>query len=145
MLGVTKRKERQTARATSGESGHTFGNGTVKGTIEIEEDEAEIESIQQQQESFPEEIEDTLRRHPAVADAAVVGVKSQEWGEAIQAFVVLHRGAECNAAALIQFCKESLAAYKAPKVVAFLSALPRTGLGKIDRGKLERMNRTTQR
>ena len=94
---------------------------------------------------FPEEIEDTLRRHPAVADAAVVGVKSQEWGEAIQAFVVLHHGAECNAAALIQFCKESLAAYKAPKGVEFLSALPCTGLGKIDRGKLERMNRTTQR
>ena len=46
---------------------------------------------------FPEEIEDTLRRHPAVADAAVVGVKSQEWGEAMQAFVVLHHGAECNA------------------------------------------------
>ena len=94
---------------------------------------------------FPEEIEDTLRRHPAVADAAVVGFKNQEWGEAVQAFVVLHHGAECNAAALIQFCKESLAAYKAPKGVEFLSALPCTGLGKIDRGKLERMNRTTQR
>jgi acyl-CoA synthetase (AMP-forming)/AMP-acid ligase II len=86
-----------------------------------------------------------LRRYPAVADAAVVGFKSQEWGEAVQAFVVLHQGAECKPAALIQFCKEKLAAYKAPKVVEFLSALPRTGLGKIDRGKLERMNRTKQR
>jgi acyl-CoA synthetase (AMP-forming)/AMP-acid ligase II len=94
---------------------------------------------------FPEEIEDTLRRHPAVADAAVVGFKSQEWGETVQAFVVLHHGAVCSAEALIQFCKESLAAYKAPKTVEFLSALPRTGLGKIDRGKLQRMNRATQR
>jgi len=94
---------------------------------------------------FPEEIEDTLRRHPAVADAAVVGFKSQEWGEAVRAFVVLHHGVACSADALIHFCKESLAAYKAPKGVEFLSALPCTGLGKIDRGKLERTNRTTQR
>src|SRR3990172_5605139 len=86
---------------------------------------------------FPEEIEGVLRRHPAVMDAAVIGFKSAEWGEAAKAFVVLNRGAQCGAEALIQFCKESLATYKAPKVVEFLSALPRTGLGKIDRGKLE--------
>lgn len=85
---------------------------------------------------FPEEIEDALRRHPAVADVAVVGFNSQQWGEAVKAFVVLHPGADCNAGKLIQFCKESLAPYKAPKAVQFLAALPRTGLGKIDRGKL---------
>ena len=85
---------------------------------------------------FPEEIEDTLRRHPAVEDVAVVGFDSQRWGEAVQAFVVLKHGADCSAGKLIQFCKESLAPYKAPKAVRFLSALPRTGLGKIDRGKL---------
>jgi acyl-CoA synthetase (AMP-forming)/AMP-acid ligase II len=90
---------------------------------------------------FPEEIEETLRKHPDVTDAAVIGFKSEEWGEAVKAFVVLNPGAVCNADALIQFCKESLAAYKAPKVVEFLSTLPRTGLGKIDRGKLEVMNR----
>jgi len=89
---------------------------------------------------FPEEIEDILRKHPDVADAAVVGFKSKEWGEAVKAFVVLNPGAECSAAALIQFCKQLLASYKAPKAVEFLSALPRTGLGKIDRGKLEGMH-----
>jgi fatty-acyl-CoA synthase len=89
---------------------------------------------------FPEEIEDTLRQHPAIADAAVIGFKSQEWGEAVKAFVVLNPGAECPAEALIQFCKESLAPYKAPKAVEFLPTLPRTGLGKIDRGKLEAIN-----
>ncbi|MGH7851972.1 MAG: class I adenylate-forming enzyme family protein, partial [Candidatus Binatia bacterium] len=89
---------------------------------------------------FPEEIEDTLRGHPDVADAAVIGFKSREWGEGVKAFVVLNHGAACRAETLIQFCKKSLAPYKAPKVIEFLSALPRTGLGKIDRAKLEVMN-----
>lgn len=86
---------------------------------------------------FPEEIEDALRKHPAVSEIAVIGFKSAEWGEAVKAFVVLKEGASCEPESLITFCKESLASYKAPKVVEFLSALPRTGLGKIDRGKLE--------
>jgi len=85
---------------------------------------------------FPEEIEDTLKKHPDVVDAAVIGFKSAEWGEAVKAFVVLNSNPACSADALIQFCKQSLAPYKAPKVVEFLSTLPRTGLGKIDRGKL---------
>jgi acyl-CoA synthetase (AMP-forming)/AMP-acid ligase II len=85
---------------------------------------------------FPEEIEDTLRKHPAVSDAAVAGFKSPDWGEAVKAFVVLNHGATCAPESLIQFCKERLASYKAPKAVEFVSALPRTGLGKIDRGKL---------
>ena len=90
---------------------------------------------------FPEEIEDTLRKHPAVADAAVVGFKSDQWGEAVQAFVVLHRDAACDDETLIQFCKASLAPYKAPKVVEIVASLPRTGLGKIDRGGLSAMKR----
>ncbi len=90
---------------------------------------------------FPEEIEDALGKHPAVSEIAVIGFKSAEWGEAVKAFVVLKEGAACEPESLIKFCKESLASYKAPKVVEFLSALPRTGLGKIDRGKLEAMTR----
>jgi acyl-CoA synthetase (AMP-forming)/AMP-acid ligase II len=88
---------------------------------------------------FPDEIEETLRKHPAVADAAVVGFKDQEWGETVRAFVVLKPSINCDAQTLIQFCKESLAPYKAPKVVELLSSLPRTGLGKLDRGKLASM------
>jgi fatty-acyl-CoA synthase len=85
---------------------------------------------------FPEEIEDALRKHPHVADVAVIGFESSEWGEAVKAFVVLNAGADCDADSLIAFCKTSLASYKAPKIIEFVDNLPRTGLGKIDRGKL---------
>jgi fatty-acyl-CoA synthase len=85
---------------------------------------------------FPEEIEDVLRRHPQVADVAVVGFNSPEWGEAVKAFVVLKQEAGCEADTLIAFCKKSLASYKAPKAIEFINTLPRTGLGKIDRGNL---------
>jgi len=60
-----------------------------------------------------------------------------------KAFVVLKEGASCGSESLIKFCKESLTSYKAPKVVDFFSSLPRTGLGKLDRGKLETMSRPT--
>ena len=71
-----------------------------------------------------------------------MGLKSAEWSEAVKAFVVLNPGAACSADTLIQFCKQSLAPYKAPKAVEFLSTLPRTSLGKIDRGQLGTMNQT---
>jgi fatty-acyl-CoA synthase len=90
---------------------------------------------------FPEEIEEALRRHPAVADAAVIGFKSEPWGEAVQAFVVLHRDTACDPDTLIQFCKASLAPYKAPKVVEIVASLPRTALGKLDRGGLSTLKR----
>lgn len=85
---------------------------------------------------FPDEIEGVLSRHPKVAEAAVVGFKDDEWGEAVKAFVVLKAGQQCDSGELLRFCKESLAAYKAPKSLEFVESLPRTGLGKIDRGKL---------
>jgi fatty-acyl-CoA synthase len=85
---------------------------------------------------FPEEIEEVLSRHPKVREAAVVGFKSEAWGEAVKALVVLKAGETSTAEELTRYCKESLASYKTPKVFSFLDGLPRTGLGKIDRGKL---------
>jgi len=65
-----------------------------------------------------------------------MGFKSLEWGEAVKALVVLDAGASSSAEALIEHCKNHLASYKAPKIIEFCTALPRTGLGKIDRAKL---------
>jgi fatty-acyl-CoA synthase len=86
---------------------------------------------------FPEEIEDVLSTYPDLAEVAVVACRDPDWGEAVKALVVPKRGTTVEPARIIQFCKEFLAPYKAPKVVEVVASLPRTALGKIDRGKLE--------
>jgi acyl-CoA synthetase (AMP-forming)/AMP-acid ligase II len=92
---------------------------------------------------FPEEIEAVLARHPKVAEAVIIGEKNAEWGESVKAFVVLKKGENCEYDELIRFCKESLAAYKAPKSMEFVTSLPKTGLGKIDRGRLSLLLKPT--
>ena len=90
---------------------------------------------------FPEEIEDVLSTHPDLAEVAVVACRDPDWGEAVKALVVPKRGTTVEPTRIIQFCKEFLAPYKAPKVVEVVASLPRTALGKIDRGKLEIVER----
>ena len=92
---------------------------------------------------FPEEIEEVLRGHPQVDDVAVIGFNTPEWGEAVKALVVKKEGADCDPENLILYCKESLASYKAPKAVEFVASLPRTGLGKIDRGQLASLSKSS--
>jgi fatty-acyl-CoA synthase len=86
---------------------------------------------------FPEEIEAALATHPDLAEVAVVGCRHPEWGEAVKALVVPNNNAFVDPEHIIEFCKKLLAPYKAPKVVEVVTRLPRTALGKIDRGKLE--------
>jgi len=80
---------------------------------------------------YSTEVENVLYMHPAVLEAAVIGVPHPHWGEAVTACVVLKQGREATDREIIAFCKEHLAHYKAPKTVQFLEALPRTGSGKI--------------
>ncbi len=85
---------------------------------------------------YPEEIEEVLSACPGVADVAVISCNHAEWGESVKALVVAQAGAILEPDRIIAFCKERLAKYKAPKLVEVVASLPRTGLGKIDRGKL---------
>lgn len=82
---------------------------------------------------YSTEVENRLFEHPAVREAAVVGIADPEWGERIVAEIVARDGADPTTDAVIAFCREALAGYKCPRAVFFVDALPRTGTGKIDK------------
>ena len=84
----------------------------------------------------PAEVEAALLAHPAVAEAAVVGVPHADLGEEVAAFVTLHAGATAEPAALIAFCRERLAGYKYPRRVTVVAALPKSATGKVLKGQL---------
>ena len=79
---------------------------------------------------YPREVEDALAGHEAVAQAAVVGLPDDKWGETVTAFVVLHAGQEASEAELIAHAHAHLAGYKAPKAVRFVEAIPLSPVGK---------------
>jgi fatty-acyl-CoA synthase len=81
---------------------------------------------------FPEEIEEALKLHPAVADCTVVGVADDRWGEAITAVVACEATQSASEADLIAWTRERLAAYKAPKRVVFVDRIVRSPAGKAD-------------
>jgi acyl-CoA synthetase (AMP-forming)/AMP-acid ligase II len=85
---------------------------------------------------YPREVEMVLEDHPSVAEAAVAGVPHERWGEQVTAWVVPRDGHEFDEAALIAHARTQLAAYKCPKQVFRLAALPRNHVGKIIRGAL---------
>jgi o-succinylbenzoate---CoA ligase len=85
---------------------------------------------------LPAEVEEVLRRHPAVADAAAVGRADSEWQEAVTAVVVVRNGAEVSADDLRRHCQAELAGFKVPKRFEFASELPRTASGKLIRREL---------
>jgi len=88
---------------------------------------------------YPAEVESALLEHPAVSDAAVVGVPDPKWGEAGVAFVVPGEGAGPSPGELAGFLEERLARYKVPKRFVFVDELPRTAYGKVRRAALAAM------
>jgi fatty-acyl-CoA synthase len=82
---------------------------------------------------YPREIEDLLFTHPAVANAAVVGVPDREWGEVAVAFVQVKAEAAADEAELTAFCRAKLASYKVPRIWRFVDQFPQTGSGKIQK------------
>src|SRR3954469_18482661 len=82
------------------------------------------------------EVEDVVFSHPAVAEAAVIGIPDEKWGELVTAIVVLVEGEQATEADIIAHCKAHIASYKAPKRVEFRDELARTATGKIQKFKL---------
>ena len=80
---------------------------------------------------YPREVEEVLYRHPAVFEAAVIGVPDEKWVERVHAVIVLKEGQQAAGDEIINFCKENLARYKAPRSVDFVAALPKNPQGKI--------------
>jgi fatty-acyl-CoA synthase/long-chain acyl-CoA synthetase len=80
---------------------------------------------------YPAEIEAALEHHPKIADVAVFGIPSEEWGESVHACVVPAPGEPLRAEEVMAFAREHLAGYKVPRSVSFLAEIPRTGSGKI--------------
>ncbi len=93
---------------------------------------------------FPQEVEETLLAHPGVADAAVSGVPDPDFGQRLTAYVVAKPGAELGAEALQDHVRGALARFKVPREIEFVDALPRTSTGKLQRRRLDELDRTEQ-
>ena len=85
---------------------------------------------------YPAEVESAICDHPDVAEVAVVGIPDDQWGEAVKAVVVMKPGKKASATDIIGFARERIAAFKSPKSVDFIEALPRNASGKILRRAL---------
>jgi len=79
---------------------------------------------------YPREIEEVIIKHPSVADVAVIGIPHPKWGETVKAFVVPGQDQKIDEKEIVDFCKNSLASYKKPTVVAFVPQIPRNPSGK---------------
>jgi acyl-CoA synthetase (AMP-forming)/AMP-acid ligase II len=82
---------------------------------------------------YSREVEEAIYQHDAVANAAVIGVPDEKWGEAVRAVVQLRDGASANAAEIIAHCRTLIAGYKCPKSIVFVSDLPKLPSGKINK------------
>ena len=131
MLGYWKDPE-MTAKALRGGWLHTGDLATVDeyGFIYIVDRKNDM-IITGGENVYPFEVEQVLYEHPAVLTAAVVGLKSDKWGEEVTAVVSLKQGAEADEEELIALCRKKIAGYKCPKRVVFMDSIPTSALGKV--------------
>jgi long-chain acyl-CoA synthetase len=93
---------------------------------------------------WPREVEDMLYQHPAVREAAVIGIPDEYRGETVKAYVSLKDGQQASESELIAFCRERLAAYKYPRMLEILPELPKTASGKLLRRQLRDMHAASE-
>lgn len=89
---------------------------------------------------YPAEVEFQIRQHPAVESVAIIGVPDEKWGEAGMAFIIVKNGFQLDKVELLAHCKTRLAKYKIPAHIRFVSSLPLTDSGKIDRKQLRKIS-----
>ena len=111
------------------EDGYVFITGRTKDLI-----------IRGGENIAPGEIEAVLEQHPAVDEAAVIGVPDAEWGEEVKAVLVAKGGGKPSSEELTTFVKQNLASYKAPKYYAFVTELPKNYLGKVLKTELRKQH-----
>ena len=87
---------------------------------------------------YPREIDELLFKHPAILEAATLGVPDSFSGEAVKAFIVLRPNKKLTAEEFQDYCRTSLVKYKVPTKIEFVEALPRTGVGKINKMELKK-------
>jgi acyl-CoA synthetase (AMP-forming)/AMP-acid ligase II len=115
---------------------HTGDGGHLDGPFVVISDRKKDVIISGGENVSSIEVEDALYGHPAVAEAAVIGVPHDRWGETVKALVVLRPGADASEADLMEFCRSRLAHFKCPTSIEFYEALPRTATGKLQKFKL---------
>ena len=81
--------------------------------------------------AYPAEIENILCDHPAISQAAVIGIDDDRMGEVAKAFVVLKPNQDLDTASLLEWSKENMANYKVPRAIEFVKALPTNAAGKV--------------
>jgi long-chain acyl-CoA synthetase len=86
---------------------------------------------------YPREVEEVIMAHPGVAEAAVISVPDDIWGEAVKAMVVLKNGVHLTETDIIEHCKKNLASYKKPTSVDFIREIPKNPYGKVNRRTLK--------
>ncbi len=86
---------------------------------------------------YPNEVEAVVSEHPAVMECGCIGVEDEKSQEVVKVFVVVHEGQNLSSEELIAFCRDNLTAYKVPKLVEFISELPKSNVGKVLRRELK--------
>ena len=131
-VGAGLNKDEATAEALKGGWMHTGDAGVMdaEGFVYIQ-DRVKDMVVTGGENVYPREVEDVLFQHPAIADAAVIGVPDDKWGEALKAIVVMRDGEGAEAEELIDFCRQKLAGYKIPRSVDTIAELPRNASGKV--------------
>jgi fatty-acyl-CoA synthase len=126
------RREEATAQALRDGWLHTGDAGRIdeEGYLFVE-DRIKDMIVSGGENVYPRTVEEVLVAHPAVAEAAVIGVPDERWGETVKAVVVLRPDAVCGEAALLDFCRPRLGGFERPRSVDFVDVLPRTATGKV--------------